>query len=201
MLRNSNWMGAGRLAPFCCMGILCISLCEFFFRYAARHARMGLNIFFLSRVACVLVLNNLMLVVSPPSGAYQPQYWHHTSTSSARRGFLFWALRQFLSYPWFTFYTLLILIPSYPISCVVRPFHATLGIATCRMLIHLRKFAFENLEGGPEGRIPLPNLEVDPHADVVRWNLATFSINIHVGSGPSSRGKEVAGACHTRERK
>jgi len=36
------------------------------------------------------------------------------------------------------------------------------------MLIHLRKFASENLEGGPEGRMPLPNLEVDLHADVIR---------------------------------
>jgi len=69
------------------------------------------------------------------------------------------------------------------------------------MLIHLRKFASDTLERGPESRMPLPNLEVNLHADVVRQNLATFSINIHVDSGPSSRDKEVAGACHTRERK
>jgi len=43
----------------------------------------------------------------------------------------------------------------------------TLGIATCRMLIQLRKFASENLEGGPEGRMPLPNLEANLHPDVV----------------------------------
>ena len=39
------------------------------------------------------------------------------------------------------------------------PFHAALGIATSRMLIHLRKFAGRNLE--PE-EFELPNLEVDP---------------------------------------
>ncbi|KIM42609.1 hypothetical protein M413DRAFT_26638 [Hebeloma cylindrosporum] len=44
-------------------------------------------------------------------------------------------------------------------------FHATLGIATCRMLIHLRKFSSENLEGGPaEGPMSLPNIEVDLHS-------------------------------------
>ncbi|KIM42605.1 hypothetical protein M413DRAFT_120523 [Hebeloma cylindrosporum] len=49
-------------------------------------------------------------------------------------------------------------------------FHATLGISTCRMLIHLRKFASENLEGRPvDSRMPLPNLEFDLHsAEVVR---------------------------------
>ena len=60
---------------------------------------MGLNIRFLSRVACMLVLSNLMLVVSPPSGVYQPWDRHYASISSAQRGSRIWALRQFLSYP------------------------------------------------------------------------------------------------------
>ena len=44
---------------------------------------------------------------------------------------------------------------------VHSPFHAALGIATSRMLIHLRKFAARNLEPEVE-EFELPNLEVDP---------------------------------------
>ena len=44
---------------------------------------------------------------------------------------------------------------------VNSPFHAALGIATSRMLIHLRKFAARNLEPEVE-EFELPNLEVDP---------------------------------------
>ncbi|KIM37269.1 hypothetical protein M413DRAFT_276320 [Hebeloma cylindrosporum] len=40
------------------------------------------------------------------------------------------------------------------------PFHASLGIATCRMLIHLRKFASGNLQLEADSRL-LPNFEVD----------------------------------------
>ena len=41
------------------------------------------------------------------------------------------------------------------------PFHAALGIATSRMLIHLRKISARNLEPEVE-EFELPNLEVDP---------------------------------------
>jgi hypothetical protein len=41
------------------------------------------------------------------------------------------------------------------------PFHAALGIATSRMLIHFRKFAAQNLEPEIE-EFELPNLEFDP---------------------------------------
>ena len=41
-----------------------------------------------------------------------------------------------------------------------RPFHAALGIATCRMLIHLRKFASRNLDVELSDR-SLSNLAVD----------------------------------------
>lgn len=41
------------------------------------------------------------------------------------------------------------------------PFHAALGVATCRMLIHLRKFASGNLELQPNHHSFL-NFEVDP---------------------------------------
>ncbi|KIM37264.1 hypothetical protein M413DRAFT_30990 [Hebeloma cylindrosporum] len=41
------------------------------------------------------------------------------------------------------------------------PFHAALGVATCRMLIHLRKFASGNLELQPNDHSFL-NFEVDP---------------------------------------
>lgn len=51
------------------------------------------------------------------------------------------------------------LIPN--LDCARRPFHAALGIATCRMLIHLRKFASGNLEFGPND-YSFPALEVDP---------------------------------------
>ena len=39
------------------------------------------------------------------------------------------------------------------------PFHASLGIATSRMLIHLRKFASESLEVETDNHF-LPNFEV-----------------------------------------
>lgn len=31
--------------------------------------------------------------------------------------------------------------------CFIRPFHAAVGITTCRLLIHLRKFSENHLEG------------------------------------------------------
>ncbi|KAF8199731.1 hypothetical protein BJ912DRAFT_663462 [Pholiota molesta] len=34
------------------------------------------------------------------------------------------------------------------------PFHAAMGILTSRMLIHLRKFSFKNLEGGQDPHLP-----------------------------------------------
>ena len=44
-------------------------------------------------------------------------------------------------------------------GCARSPFHASLGIATSRMLIHLRKFASENLEVETDSRF-LPNFEM-----------------------------------------
>lgn len=44
--------------------------------------------------------------------------------------------------------------------CSRSPFHASMGIATCRMLIHLRKFAEEVLEVRT-GTHFLQNFEVD----------------------------------------
>jgi hypothetical protein len=51
-------------------------------------------------------------------------------------------------------------------DCACSPFHAGLGLATGRLLIHLRKFAMENLEARGSSRMTgiLPSLEVDlPH--------------------------------------
>ena len=51
-------------------------------------------------------------------------------------------------------------------GCSRSPFHAGLGIATGRLLLHLRKFAAENLEARGGSRIGsrmtgvLPNIEV-----------------------------------------
>ena len=51
-------------------------------------------------------------------------------------------------------------------DCIPSPFHAGLGIATGRLLLHLRKFAAENLEARGGSRIGsrmtgmLPNIEV-----------------------------------------
>ena len=51
--------------------------------------------------------------------------------------------------------------------CGCSPFHASLGIATGRLLLHLRKFATDNLEARGDSRMDsrmttgvLPNLEV-----------------------------------------
>ena len=46
-------------------------------------------------------------------------------------------------------------------DCACSPFHAGLGLATGRLLIHLRKFATENLEARGSGRMTgmLPDLE------------------------------------------
>jgi hypothetical protein len=51
-------------------------------------------------------------------------------------------------------------------DCASSPFHAGLGIPTCRLLLHLRKFATENLEARGGSHIGsrmtgmVPNLEV-----------------------------------------
>ncbi|PPQ80158.1 hypothetical protein CVT25_001451 [Psilocybe cyanescens] len=40
----------------------------------------------------------------------------------------------------------------------LAPFHAAVGITVCRMLIHLRKFAFESLENGSNAIESLPDI-------------------------------------------
>ena len=105
---------------------------------------------FLPRVGCVLVFNNLMVVVSLPREKYQSL-----------------ALTSFeckTQIPWFGFGSVCYLLKFTSVSCQIHacsPFHAALGIVTCRMLIHLRKFASGNLEVWSDGH-SLSNLSVDP---------------------------------------
>ena len=59
-------------------------------------------------------------------------------------------------------------------DCACSPFHAGLGVATGRLLLHLRKFATDNLEARGSrmgGRMigVLPNLELAlPDAEITR---------------------------------
>ena len=100
------------------------------------------SFFFLTRVGCVLVFNNLMVFVSKPS-------WQKKKQSLV----LTLSFECATLVPWFgfgsvSFYTFLHASHTKRWFVFVHnsPFHASLGIATCRMLIHLRKFASENFE-------------------------------------------------------
>ncbi|KAF9479986.1 hypothetical protein BDN70DRAFT_654957 [Pholiota conissans] len=42
------------------------------------------------------------------------------------------------------------------------PFHAAIGIVTSRMLIHLRKFSYKNLEGGDDPHLPTLSISEPP---------------------------------------
>jgi hypothetical protein len=67
------------------------------------------------------------------------------------------------------------------------PFHAALGIATSRMLIHLRKFAARNL--GPEvEELELPKLEVDPFTTQFPHKIQSLPTGY---VGPPGRGEKA----------
>jgi len=93
-----------------------------------------------------------MVVVSPPREKYQSL------------ALLITSLECKTQIPWFGFGSVCYLLKFICVSCHIHacsPFHAALGIVTCRMLIHLRKFASGSLEVWSDDH-SLSNFSVDP---------------------------------------
>ena len=148
--------------------------------YDADHAYGKLKIRFISRVACVLVLNNLMVAVRSP-WLLNMVFIIKNYLSQVRDSCpMVWLWVSLLSFKFLLFVS----------HCSRSPFHASLGIATCRMLIHLRKFAEEVLEV-KTGTHFLPDFEVDSSA-IVPWRLSPAkSTQFALDICDSSRSKAV----------
>ncbi|PPR00146.1 hypothetical protein CVT24_008953 [Panaeolus cyanescens] len=117
-------------------------------RVSLEEVLVGDHVLYFFGITLLLIFNNMMVItVSPTSGSsskaliVQLEFisGYHSNPMVRTRVRLF-VQSILLTWSILTLYHALLLH--------IRPFHASMGIMTCRMLLHLFKFASENLEGG-----------------------------------------------------